>query len=266
LVYSNPMKGFFFFVVFIAGFVMLLRYLRKREVESFMESDMADFQTFKQTHETPKKPDPIIARVEAYAAMNPGVIELKKNTPVAADEGEPDSLVFVDAPAPILHRLKRYTFDEVTRNMLTLLGTVAPKGILVLLNVPLSEFVKTDNGKDSNLTTTKVTYLLCDATTLEVICGVQQRDAGSTGRQPIDHVKSVFGDIGLPLLEFPVSNDISEHEVRDKLDPVLLGRDVQACPNCGETMTIRKAKKGKRAGSIFWVCNDFPSCRGLVKT
>jgi hypothetical protein len=156
-------------------------------------------------------------------------------------------------------------FDEVTRNMLILLRKVAPRGVLVLLNVPLSEFVKTDTGETSNLAALKVTYLLCDATRLEVICGVQHRDAGATGRQPIDQVKSVFGDIGLPLLEFPVSNDISEHEVRDKLDPVLLGSEVQACPGCAGSMTIRKAIKGKSAGRIFWVCNDFPTCRGVIK-
>ncbi len=66
-------------------------------------------------------------------------------------------------------------------------------------------------------------------------------------------------------------SDISEHEVRDKLDPVLPGGEVQACPGCGESMTIckankaNKANKGKNAGSIFWVCNDFPTCRGVTK-
>ncbi|HAT28479.1 MAG TPA: hypothetical protein DCS89_15790 [Gammaproteobacteria bacterium] len=259
------MKGFFLFVVFTTGFVLLLRYLRKREVESFMESDMADFQTFRQTHEVLKKPDPITAQAEAYAAINPGIIELKKYSPGADAGVKPDRLNFVDAPVPILHRLKSYLFDEVTRNMLILLGKVAPRGVLVLLNVPLSEFVKTHTGETSNLAALKVTYLLCDATRLEVICGVQHRDAGATGRQPIDQVKSVFGDIGLPLLEFPVSNDISEHEVRDKLDPVLLGSEVQVCPGCAGSMTIRKAIKAKSAGRIFWVCNDFPTCRGVIK-
>jgi hypothetical protein len=75
------MKGFFFVVVFITGFVLLLRYLRKREVESFMESDRADFKTFRQTHEVLKKPEAIIVQAEAYAAINPGVIELKKDSP-----------------------------------------------------------------------------------------------------------------------------------------------------------------------------------------
>ncbi len=57
---------------------------------------------------------------------------------------------------------------------------------------------------------------------------------------------------------------ISEHEVRDKLDPVLLGGEVKACPGCGEPMTVRKTNKGKNAGSIFLVCNDFPTCRGVT--
>jgi len=66
-------------------------------------------------------------------------------------------------------------------------------------------------------------------------------------------------------LEFLVSNDISEHEVGDKLDPILLGGEVQDCPVCGESMMIRKANKGKSAGSIFWVCNDFLTCRCVIK-
>lgn len=78
-------------------------------------------------------------------------------------------------------------------------------------------------------------------------------------------MKQVFGDLNLPLLEFPVSNDISEHEVHDKLDPILIGKDSQSCPVCGEAMSIRKAVKGKNAGSIFWVCSDFPGCKGVVR-
>ena len=50
---------------------------------------MADFQTLWQTHEVLKKPDPIIAQAEAYAAINPGVIELKKDSPGAGATGRP---------------------------------------------------------------------------------------------------------------------------------------------------------------------------------
>ena len=66
-------------------------------------------------------------------------------------------------------------------------------------------------------------------------------------------MKSGSGDIGLPLLRSPVSDNISERGVLDNVDPVLLGRKVQACPNVGTGtfMMTRKAYKGKGAGSIF---------------
>ena len=46
-------------------------------------------------------------------------------------------------------------------------------------------------------------------------------------------MKSGSGDIGLPLLRFPVSDNISERGVLDNVEPVLLGRKVQACPEAG---------------------------------
>jgi hypothetical protein len=134
--------------------------------------------------------------------------------------------------------------------MLVLLGKVAPKGVWVLLQVPLFEFVQNDTAESSNLTAIRGHYLLCDATTLAAICAVQHRDTGAAERQGVDHVKRVFVDIGLPLLEFPVNKNISEHQMRHQLDPILATSDVKACPSCRGPMTIRKANKGKRFGSI----------------
>jgi restriction system protein len=34
------------------------------------------------------------------------------------------------------------------------------------------------------------------------------------------------------------------------------------CPACGSSMVRREAKKGLRAGSLFWGCSTFPRCRG----
>lgn len=37
---------------------------------------------------------------------------------------------------------------------------------------------------------------------------------------------------------------------------------VPECPMCGVTMALRTAKKGSQAGSQFWGCTKYPSCRG----
>lgn len=34
------------------------------------------------------------------------------------------------------------------------------------------------------------------------------------------------------------------------------------CPMCGDTMVLRTAKKGQNAGSAFWGCPKYPSCKG----
>ena len=36
------------------------------------------------------------------------------------------------------------------------------------------------------------------------------------------------------------------------------------CPNCGSAMVKRKAKQGANAGNMFWGCNSYPKCRGVV--
>ena len=37
------------------------------------------------------------------------------------------------------------------------------------------------------------------------------------------------------------------------------------CPECGATMVLRTARKGKHTGSAFWGCTTFPVCRGVMK-
>ncbi|MEN6371535.1 MAG: restriction endonuclease [Armatimonadota bacterium] len=36
------------------------------------------------------------------------------------------------------------------------------------------------------------------------------------------------------------------------------------CPFCGRQMVIRTARRGNRAGSKFWGCTAYPSCRGTI--
>lgn len=35
----------------------------------------------------------------------------------------------------------------------------------------------------------------------------------------------------------------------------------KVCPLCGNSLTIRIAKKGVRAGTPFWGCNGYPNCK-----
>lgn len=35
-----------------------------------------------------------------------------------------------------------------------------------------------------------------------------------------------------------------------------------ACPRCGSRMVQRRARRGRRSGSLFWGCSTYPRCRG----
>ena len=37
-----------------------------------------------------------------------------------------------------------------------------------------------------------------------------------------------------------------------------------ACPVCGERMSLKVARQGRRAGNSFWGCPRFPACQGLL--
>lgn len=254
------MKTLIVIGIIVAAVAMVLRYFRKREIEAFKDADMIEFHTFAQQQKVrASEPDPLMARAEAYAAMNPDLVTLKREAPVG------DDVDLVNVPDPSLYVGKASAFDEVTRNMMRHLNAIVPGTMTTLMNVRLSEFASTESGDAFRLSNTAVAYLVCDASTLGVICGLQHRDTGGDGRRDIDFVKTVFTDIGLPLLEFPVKNDISESEIRDQLETILHGHESQACPRCGEGMSIRRVTKGKNAGGVFWVCGSFPGCRGVLR-
>ena len=37
-----------------------------------------------------------------------------------------------------------------------------------------------------------------------------------------------------------------------------------ACPNCGQPMVLRTARKGSKAGQPFWGCSGYPDCKGTL--
>lgn len=40
---------------------------------------------------------------------------------------------------------------------------------------------------------------------------------------------------------------------------------VKQCPQCGENLIVREARRGDRAGSKFWGCSSFPKCKYTEK-
>lgn len=55
-----------------------------------------------------------------------------------------------------------------------------------------------------------------------------------------------------------------EPEATTKVALVDSGIDLELCPQCSAVMVKRKAKNGAAAGQLFWICSDYPKCRGML--
>lgn len=53
------------------------------------------------------------------------------------------------------------------------------------------------------------------------------------------------------------SNALLKHNTENQSQRVF-------CPLCDSEMTLRKAKRGNYAGQLFWGCNRFPECKGII--
>jgi DNA topoisomerase-1 len=42
------------------------------------------------------------------------------------------------------------------------------------------------------------------------------------------------------------------------------GTEAPPCPQCGNTMVLRQAVRGRGRGNYFWGCTNYPTCKGIV--
>ena len=70
------------------------------------------------------------------------------------------------------------------------------------------------------------------------------------------------------IAEMPDPPIFTEPENSEIPDPPVFISDVAvktpSCPLCGSSMVQRKARSGANAGKIFWGCERYPECRGII--
>lgn len=53
-----------------------------------------------------------------------------------------------------------------------------------------------------------------------------------------------------------------KHDSSDQSAPT---DNIPPCPQCGKTMVVRTAKKGRNEGKQFWGCSGYPDCKGTLE-
>jgi restriction system protein len=65
-------------------------------------------------------------------------------------------------------------------------------------------------------------------------------------------------EIGKIFIDY-INNSPITHD--DHMENLERNRMHPTCPKCGILMVLRTARKGQRAGSQFWGCSNYPSCK-----
>jgi len=241
-----PMGGLAFLVAVLALCIWLIRYLRKREIEAFMGADLSAFQEFAANRED------IQPLPQEAAAIGSAVVDLKATAVPFSQSGSRFSV-------------RDAVFDEVHRDFLRKLETVVGERFRVFVHLPLSDFVRVDSG-DTELRSRTLSFLLCEKDSLEIACGILLQGASPSEMEKFRFFEEIFAQIDRPFVAFAMIAGLSEEEVREKLDAAMADSPLsKTCPKCGNEMAMRKAVSGANAGKSFWVCTQFPSCKGILR-
>lgn len=236
------MQEFLIGAVVVASIVMLFRYLRQREIEAFLDADMSHFRDF-----SGARPESALSPEQESQA---NVVQLK-----AAAEA-----------APKVYTSRQMVLDEPHRLFQQALEACVGDGVRVMPRVPLTEVIHAeDTAAEHRLRAKTLSFAIC-AHDFTLLCGVHLAGASGSEKQTAMFFEDVFSQAGKPLLTFPLMAPPSATELAEALTPVR-GRSplTRHCPRCGKEMSMRKAVKGRNAGRSFWVCKEFPSCRGITR-
>lgn len=190
------------------------------------------------------------------------------------------------------YHLRDQFISPAELNFLGVLRTVVDGHATLCTKVNLGDLfcVKTDDQSRFRIYTNKidrkhVDFLLCDAATMRPLVGIELDDKSHNRddrRARDEFVDQVFKAAGLPLIHVPAKRAYASADLTALLAPYVNGQvkstaipvpspqavtppvSTPVCPKCGVEMVLRTGKKGANAGSQFWGCPNYPSCRSTL--
>lgn len=240
------MTTFLIILCFLAFFVWLGRLIRRREQARFRDVDAQMLGELRQEHNIEPEVPPA------------GVVPLEQDLSKPANQTNEALAVQTEAvESAIVPTLKASVLTEQQRLTLRQLEQVIASDYQVLANVRLADFITTSLPGD-------VSFLVCQRATLAPVLMVEL-----TGQKNAD-VVALVTEAGLPHII--VSSDETRahlHSRISELNPdfvAAVGQESEPrCPNCLGEMKWRAPSAGKNAGKRYWLCHDYPRCRGVVQ-
>jgi hypothetical protein len=160
------------------------------------------------------------------------------------------------------------------------LDSVAGKDYYIMAKVSLGDIAVIKKGVDQSrlkkASKSHIDFILCDRTTLAVVCAIELEDIGSAASSRKDtRSADLLQEVGVMVFRLPVRTTYSMPEIQQMLTPYLKGQSpspdemvatvsmeaFRSCKTCKERMVLKRAKSGKYKGVLFWVCSRYPACK-----
>jgi ssDNA-binding Zn-finger/Zn-ribbon topoisomerase 1 len=127
-----------------------------------------------------------------------------------------------------------------------------------------------------------IDFVLCNEKDASIVCGIELDDKSHNQSNRIrrdEFVDKSFEAADLPLFRFKAKSGYDVEEIRTQILKglgALKSENVAApsekvegpkegvCPKCSGPMTRKKASAGENAGKVFWVCNNYQTCKTAV--
>ena len=132
-----------------------------------------------------------------------------------------------------------------------------------------------------------VDFLLCDAESMQPLCGVELDDSSHLREDRMERdifVDGVYEAAGLPLVHVPLQKGYTPEDLEVYFDDILhfswemqdepqagegdvmeLGEHtIPCCPRCGELMVLKVYTSGEKKGYRYYGCPNYPKCRTVV--
>lgn len=187
----------------------------------------------------------------------------------------------------------------------SILKTVIQDDIIICPKVGLNEIFldKSKEKKESYKYLNKISmkpidFLICNSNNLKPILVIELEDVSYNRKNRVERdrlLNKLFNEANLPLLRFARKSCYKSHEIKEKIDLILIESersiDIVAatletdsltdinenkhrrrrnkygkllCPTCGASMIVRKTKRGPNKGKQFYACSNYPKCKEVV--
>ena len=143
----------------------------------------------------------------------------------------------------------------------------------------------------NRITAKHLDFLVCDATTMKPLFGVELDDSSHQRADRIERdefVDKVFQAANLPLLHIPTQREYTTREITALVAPytkdvvnVTVNTETEkaapaqpvdfqnqssrapVCTKCGIPMVVRTVSQGEHKGKQFYGCQNYPRCREM---